>query len=480
MSFTTIEFAYFALATLVLYFVLPKKAQWVVLLAANIYFYYDTGWKSFLFLVSTVLVSYGVAILIEKSEKNKKKPLVLWGSLFVFLAMFVVMRVSPMAKSIMPLGLSFYSLQCIGYMIEVYRGTTLAERNPLKYFVYISYFPHVLQGPFSDYNQLKNKIFEPHSFDYERVVQGMYRFVWGYMKKRVIADRIGLIVDPVFSVGEGYYGLTVVYVACLYAVQLYADFSGYMDMACGISSMLGIDIQENFNVPYASKSMAEFWRRWHISLGLWFKNYVFYPLLRTTLLTNIRKKMKAKKNKYAMNTIPTVLGLLVNWTLIGLWHGFDWNYLCYDWFCGGVMIVSEILKPVYDKANGLCPKFSASKFADCLRVVRTFFLEAFSFLFFRPDTLAISAIMIRNIFVRPDLKKFLEFGYWNLHWEFITFLPLVILIVVDSLKYRGVNVAEKVHKWPFPIRWCLYIGTIVFLYITQYELAQNTFAYYVF
>ncbi len=477
MGFLIKEFAYFFIATFLLYYLVPKKIQWVVLLVANTYFYYASGWKSFVFLTGTILVSYGLGLLIEKT---KKKSLVMWGSILIFVAMLCAMRVLPAARSIMPLGLSFYSLQCIGYMIEVYRGSTEAEKNPLKYYVYISYFPHVLQGPFADYNELKKKIFAPHAFDYDKAVYGCYRFVWGFMKKQVIAERIGNIVNPIFATGEGYYGATVFYAMVLYCIQLYADFSGYMDMAVGVSYGLGIELQENFNVPYRSKSMAEFWRRWHMSLGLWFKNYVFYPMLRTKLCTSIRAKMKAKKNKYAMNVLPTTIGLFVNWTLIGLWHGFDANYLCYDWACGLIIILSEFAKPLYDKVNKAAPKFMQSKFMDAVRVVRTFILVGFTFLLFRPDTLAVSKTLFVNMFTKPGIKQLLEYGYWNLYDEFLIFLPIVLLCIVDSLKYKGVNVYEKVHKWPFVIRWLIYISALIMVYVSKFELAKGIFAYYVF
>ena len=308
----------------------------------------------------------------------------------------------------------------------------------------------------------------------------MYRITFGLMKKMVIADRIGYIVDKVFETGEGYSGATVFLVMILYAIQLYTDFSGYMDIVVGCSDMLGIKVRENFNVPYGSKSMAEFWRRWHISLGLWFKNYVFYPVQRTELCNKIRKKMKAKKNKYAMNTIPSVISLTVVWTLIGLWHGFDWNYLCYDWFCGLIIISAEILKPVYDKVNKSAPKIFASSWMDGLRILRTFLLVAFSFLFFRPDTLEISVKMIRNLFTMPHFRQMAEFVYWNLYDLFLISVPLIILAIVDGMKYKEINVYEKVHGLPKILRYLIYVAGILLIYIARADVTSGGFAYYVF
>ncbi|MBE5894447.1 MAG: MBOAT family protein [Lachnospiraceae bacterium] len=476
MTFTTMSFAWFMLATFFIYYIVPKRFQWMVLLAANGYFYYQTGYKSFLFLVGTILVSYLFGLLIEKTGQKRY---VIILTVLIFVAMMTVMRL-PFASFIMPLGLSFYSLQCIGYCIEVYRGTTPAEKNPARYALFVSFFPHVLQGPFADYNELKAELFAPHSFDYDTCVRGCYRIFFGVMKKLVIADRISYIVNLVYETGEGYYGFTVLLVMVLYAIQLYADFSGYMDMAVGCALLLGIRIRENFNVPYGSKSMAEFWRRWHISLGLWFKNYVFFPVQRTELCNRIRKSMKKKKNRYGMTVIPSVIGLTVLWTLIGLWHGFDWNYLCYDWFCGLVIIASELLKPVYDKVNGLSPKVFQSKFMDGLRTLRTFLLVAFSFLFFRPDTLGITFTMMKNLFVKPDLYAAAEFVYWHSYDLFLIAVPLIVLAVVDAMKYKEIDVVAKVHSLHPVLRYCIYIAALLLIYIAKGDTGTIGFAYYVF
>ncbi|MBP3469481.1 MAG: MBOAT family protein [Lachnospiraceae bacterium] len=476
MTFTTMAFAIFMAVTFILYYLVPGKFQWIVLLAANGYFYYQTGWKSAVFLFATILVSYGMGILIEKTGQKRY---VIAGTLLLFVALLCVMRL-PFASVIMPLGLSFYALQCIGYCIEVYRQSVPAEKNPLKYALYISFFPHVLQGPFADYKELQEQLLAPHAFDYDKAVRGCLRIGLGLMKKLVIADRIGYVVDKVYETGDGYYGATVLLVMILYSIQLYTDFSGYMDMATGSASLLGIEIRENFNVPYASKSMAEFWRRWHISLGLWFKNYVFYPVLRTELCSGIRKKMKAKKNRYAMNTFPTVIALTVVWTLIGLWHGFDWNYLCYDWFCGLIIISAELLKPVYDKVNQSAPKIFQSKWMDGLRILRTFLLVSFSFLFFRPDTIEITVTMMKNLFQRPNLYAAAEFIYWNIYDLFLITLPLIILGVIDGMKYKEMDVYEKFHRLPAVARWAVYICGILLVYIAKGDMSGTGFAYYVF
>lgn len=476
MTFTTIEFAYFLAVTFLIYYITPNRFKWMVLLGANGYFYYQTGMRGFLFLLGTILVSYICALLIEKTGR---KIWCLFLTIILFVGMMCIMR-TPLGGLIMPLGLSFYSMQCIGYCIEVHRGSVEAEKNILKYATYISFFPHVLQGPFADYTELKTEIFKEHPFKYDNAVRGVYRFAYGLMKKLVIADRISYAIDCVFESGDGYFGLTILFVMFLYAFQLYCDFSGYMDMACGVAIMLDIKIRENFNVPYASKSMAEFWRRWHMSLGLWFKNYVFYPVQRTELCGRIRKHFKVKKNKYAMNVVPSVIGLVCVWTLIGLWHGFDWNYLLYDWICGLIIIFSELMKPVYDRVNGLCPKFFKSRFVDALRVVRTFILVSFTFAIFRPKTVAITINLFKNMFMGIGIKTMFEFVYWHLYDLYLVVIPLTIVLIVDIMKYKNIDVYEKLHKCNFLVRYAVYIAGILLIYITKGDLEAIGFAYSIF
>lgn len=476
MTFTTMEFAIFMAIVFFIYYIVPKRFQWVVLLLGNGFFYYATGWKSFLFLVGTILISYLFGLVIEKTGQKR---FVIILTVLLFVAMLGIMRL-PFAGVIMPLGLSFYSLQCIGYCIDVYRKVVPAERNPAKYALFVSFFPHVLQGPFADYSELRVQFMQEHAFDYDTALRGIYRIAFGLMKKLVLADRISYVLDVVYENGEGYYGMTVLIAMVLYAIQLYADFSGYMDMAVGCALLLGIQIRENFNVPYGAKSMAEFWRRWHISLGLWFKNYVFYPVQRTGLCMHIRKVMKEKKNRYGMNVIPSVIGLTVLWTLIGLWHGFDWNYLCYDWFCGLIIVMSELLRPVYDKVNKSVPKLFMSRFMDGLRIVRTFLLVAFSFLFFRPETLEISIRLMKNLFVKPDWYAAAEFIYWNTYDLFLVVIPLLVLGIVDGMKYKNIDVYQKVHGLPRLIRYGIYVAGILLIYIAKGDAGATGFAYYVF
>lgn len=328
MIFTTLKFLVFFVAVFLVYYIVPKKLQWLVLLAASIYFYLCASVKYAIFVISASLITYLGALIIDKiaqkqeiylkknkeslSKEDKKKyktkqekkqkvviTLTILGTLSMLLVMkytgFVLENISAIANRfhfdftspawnfILPLGISFYTFMSIGYAIDVYRGEYPAEKNFLKYFLFVSYFPHILQGPMDKYNDLKEDLFTGKKFDYTEAVQGIYRIVIGVLKKMLVADKLAPIVGTVTTNLDQYFGVNIFLAIVFYAIQLYADFSGYMDIAIGCSKMLGIRIAENFDAPYFSKSIAEYWRRWHISLGAWFRDYVYYPILRGNL-----------------------------------------------------------------------------------------------------------------------------------------------------------------------------------------------------
>ena len=478
MTFASMNFAIFMVILFFVYYIVPKKASWMVLLLGNVVFYYFSGIKGLIFLLSVIILTYAIGLFISKT-KNKGPLIITIFAVIIFVFLMSVMRVG-LSSLIMPVGLSYYSLMCLGYIIDVYRKVIEPEKNILKLMTFISYFPHIIQGPFDDFSKLSEDMFKPHYFDYDKAANGIIRVAYGLMKKLVLADRIGNIVNLMYENPSDYTGFTVIMCVILYSFQLYADFSGYMDIAVGVSNMLGIDIKENFNVPFLAKSMAEFWRRWHMSLGEWFKNYVFYPVLRTDLCMGIRKKMKQKKNKYLMNVLPTVIGLFCVWTLIGLWHGFDWNYLIYDWSCGLIIIFSELMKPVYDKINKSNTKIFSSKVFDIFRVIRTFILVTVTFIIFRADTLNSSFTIIKNIFGPFNFYKGAEYVYWNAYDFFLIMPAFIILIVYDIMKYKGKDPIAMIRKINPIFRYLIYVIFILYVYVARHSGETVGFAYSIF
>ena len=431
MPFTTLSYIVLFAVVFFAYYAIPRKGQWWLLLLASYVFYSYVSAYCLIFLAVTTLVTYAGAVLMDNSlrkqadwvkefgksvSREEKKAYkeraatrrrwVLIGVIVALLSLlgvfkyleFVLQNVSavagligfpcnsPALNIILPIGLSFYIFQSLGYCIDVQREIVPAERNVFKHALYVSFFPQLLQGPIGDYGRLAPQLFAGHAFDYAQVKFGIQRVAWGFFKKLVIANGLAHNLDPVWTNVGACSGLGSwsVILFC-YAIQLYADFSGYMDIACGCAQMLGVKLDENFNCPYFAKDVADFWRRWHMTLGEWFKNYLFYPLLRSDWNTKLRKSLKGK---YAASTFPTVAALAIVWLLIGLWHGASWNYIVYGLYYGVFMVLAVLLDPFYQGLKARFPKVFDSKAYSLFQMVRTFLIVVAGYSLFKPADLA--------------------------------------------------------------------------------------------
>ena len=502
MVFTTLRFIIFMGIVFCLYYTVPKKAQWKLLLVASYVFYACASPLYVLFLVFTTGITFAGSRLIEKYRKRGKSILIgiaviLLGMVVVFkYASFLIKNVSallgvfgcqvtsPTLRLILPLGLSFYVFQSLGYCIDVYREMVAAEKNFFRHALYVSYFPQLLQGPIGDYAQLSPQLFEEHSFSYKNAVFGLQRAAWGFFKKLVIANQISLVIDSVWTADTAYSGLLFwIFVLCLYSIQLYADFSGYMDIALGCSQMFGITLAENFETPYFSKSIAEFWRRWHITLGAWFKNYVFYPLLRSKSLSALRKKWR-KTHPYLANTLPNVTALFIVWLLIGLWHGADWSYVVYGLFHGAFIIASVVFAPLYAAFNKRFPALETNRLYSLFRIVRTFLIVTFGYVIFRPANLRLTHAILQQMFSGLGISSLLHFGSPNFKELSAAFIGFIVLFCMDMyhIKPRTKSLREVISKQAVPVRWCIYLLFVCsILILGVYGKSElNQFAYFRF
>jgi alginate O-acetyltransferase complex protein AlgI len=308
MHFASFSFIIFIAILVPLYYLIPKKWQWMLLLVASYFFYSFAGAGYLVFIVSTTLSTWYASIRMDKLKytqdeylaANKKEMsrddrkvykagikakqrkwlvscLVLNFGTLAFLKYAGALPFGDLGI-ILPLGISFYTFQAMGYLIDVYRGTYDAEKNLAKLALFISFFPQLIQGPISRFNHLKETLFAEHSYDAESITYGLQRILWGFFKKLVIADRLLAAVSTIVKNPSDYQGIYVLVGMFFYAIQLYADFTGGIDIAIGVARLLGIRLAENFERPYFSKSITEYWRRWHITLGAWFKDYMFFPL----------------------------------------------------------------------------------------------------------------------------------------------------------------------------------------------------------
>lgn len=525
MTFTTLTFLIFFGIVFFGYYLIPQKFQWPWLLVASVVFYLFSTPVCILYLWGTVTITYLfsrwldkiegqkeaylAANALDKEEKKrykakiaKQKKGVLTLGLVLLVGTLVVVKytsfflenlnklmgvlgneTSFFANIIVPIGLSFYIFQSVGYLVDVYRGTYAAERNYLKFALYISYFPHIMQGPLDDYQKVSAALFAPHTFDRGQAVLGIQRAAWGFFKKLVVANQISMMINGILqNGGSGEAGITIFFVIVLYAIQLYADFSGYMEIAIGCSQMLGIPIAENFDTPYFSGSIAEYWRRWHITLGTWVKNYIFYPVLRSGWCMGLRRALK--RHKYLSSTLPTAIALCIVWLVIGFWHGASWSYVFHGIYHGGFIVLATFMEPLYAAFYRRFPRVKENKVFGAFRVVRTFLIVVFGYYLFAPGQISLSVSLLQNTFSGLALSGFVSFIYNNFRELLIVFAGTLVMLFADiyHLKPGRPLIRERISALSTPARYALYIACLfIILFFGAYGPdVTNQFIYFRF
>ena len=429
MSYQSIPFLLFAAAVLLVYYLLGKKQQKWVLAAANLFFYIAAGLKYLPFLLVTLLATFfsarkigeiyreadgslaGCTTPAEKkavknAAKQKAKRVLLVGMLLTIALLavckytgFVLTNINdllsvfrlpeiPLFRMILPLGISFYSFMALSYVLDVFWKRYLAEENFLNYAVYLTYFPHVVQGPINRFNEFNNQIKDGVAFDTKNLAYGAQLLLWGFFKKLVIADRIDPFVSHVFGNWSDFSGNVLLLAMLAYSVQIYADFSGCIDIVTGVSEMLGIRMRKNFNHPYFSKTMGEFWRRWHMSLQEWFKDYVYYPVSASNLLRKAKKYYNGKNRPRGAELFASCFPVLVVWLITGIWHGPSWNYVIWGIYHAILLISSQIFQPSLQKLTAKCRIRPEAWLWKFWQMARTFLLCGIGRIFFRTTTLA--------------------------------------------------------------------------------------------
>ena len=523
MIFTTLKFLIFFVIVFLAYYIVPKKCQWLVLLAGSVYFYLCASVKYVIFVILASVFTYVGALIISntnqsrdtylkenkenlskdekkayKAKVEKKNKIVVTITTIATLSMLLVMKYTSFALEnisaifnvfnlnfntpawnfVLPLGISFYTFMSIGYCIDVYRENYAAEKNFLKYFLFISYFPHILQGPMDKYDEVSKELFAEKKFDYSRAVQGAYRITIGVLKKMLVADKLAEIVGIVTTNLDQYYGVNILIAIIFYAIQLYADFSGYMDIAIGCSEILGIKIAENFDAPYFSKSIAEYWRRWHISLGAWFRDYLYYPILRGKNAEKIRKHFKNKNKKFLANTMPTVFALAILWTLIGFWHGSTWAFILYGMYHGSIIIISTLLEPLYNKFHEKFAGFVKTKIFGAIQIIRTFCLVLIGYFLFCIGELAPALKMFENMF-KNNLDGFKIITEMSTESIVSVIFGSIILLILDILVIKEINIYEKFRNVPAIFRWPVY-ACMIFVIVMLAGGKPQEFLYFQF
>lgn len=399
MLFNSFQFLFFFIIVTSLYFIIPHKWRWFLLLISSCYFYMAFVPVYILILGFTIIIDYFAGILIEKQTGNKRKLLLIISLLanigilayfkyFNFLNKNLTYILShlhhqnpvPFLKMLLPIGLSFHTFQAMSYTIEVYRGRQKAETHFGIYALYVMFYPQLVAGPIERPQNILHQFYEKHSFKYADVVDGLKLILWGFFKKLVIADRAALYVNAVYGYPRHHSGLTLFLGTVFFAFQIYCDFSGYSDMAIGIARIMGFKLMTNFNRPYFSRSISEFWRRWHISLSTWFADYLYIPLGGNRV------------------TIPRwFFNLLFTFLISGLWHGANWTFVLWGMLNGVYLIVSIIIKKPKDwliRKSGLS---NLKLLNRLLQTFVTFLLILISWVFFRANDLSEAVYIARHV-----------------------------------------------------------------------------------
>lgn len=365
MNIVSLPFFLFVAAVLAAYYLVPKRFQWVVLLLSSILFYCSYGWWKIAFLLAPSLVSYGCGRSIQRIQqqnsandaKKKSKPVCTLGVVAVLALLLyakagslllraldnIIQPANPSVWIVVSLGVSYYSFSLISYIVDVYRRRDEAEQDFFRFLLYAIYFPKVLQGPIVKHRTIRDALFSEHRFQPRVCLRGLERMLWGYFKKLVIADRLSLLLNTVWGNVDSVSGPVVCYAAVCSVIQLYCDFSGCMDILGGISQCFMVELEKNFDHPFRSESAAEFWRRWHITLGEWFKDYVFRPLSLSKWLLDAAKKARASFGVSFSRTFTTAVPLLTVWILTGLWHNLRAEYLIWGLYWGVVILAEYII-----------------------------------------------------------------------------------------------------------------------------------------
>jgi D-alanyl-lipoteichoic acid acyltransferase DltB (MBOAT superfamily) len=462
MLFNSIEFAIFFPIAVTVYFLIAQRWRVHWLLAASCVFYMAFIPVYILILVVTILIDYVAGIYLERVQDPAKKKLLLWvsilstctvlfifkyfdfftGSFVGFAALLGWHLPRPVIAIILPIGLSFHTFQSLSYVVEVYRGNQKAEHNFIVYATYVMFFPQLVAGPIERPQNLLHQFWERHSFDYVRVTSGLRRMAWGFFKKIVVADRLALYVNDVYGAPQNFNGLQLTLATFFFAYQIYCDFSGYSDIALGAAEVLGFRLMENFRTPYYSLSISEFWRRWHISLSTWFKDYLYIPL----------GGNRVSKSRHILN-------LLITFTVSGLWHGANWTYVIWGFLNGLYLVVGWLTKDWRTRIFDSIGLKESSFVRKSLMLLSTFTLTCVAWIVFRAKN------MSDAMYVFTHLTKGWNFHQIATEQFLLRQLPVafaaILALEMGQLLSNRISVPGVLQKLPVGGRWALYAGFVM-------------------
>lgn len=469
-SVTSFYFFLLLIAGVLLYYIVPKRIQWVVLLGLSIIYYYNAAtFYTIIYLIISSLVAYVSTMLMERNKSQSgNKRIVLWlalAAVFINIAVWFVFKGSSfwisgskVLHSLIPnlpvlkpmplasaLGMGYYTSQVIGYILDVYWDKIKPQHNPIKLFLFVCFFPQLTVGPISRYDDLK-VLYEPHRISYQNLSFGCQRIVWGLFKKLVISDRVGIIVSGIWANTSTYQGIWLWVAVLLYPIQIYTDFSGCMDIVLGAAELFDIHLAENFRNPFFARNSQEFWQRWHITLGTWARDYIYYPVLKSKALVSLGRITKKRFGKKVGKLIPWMLGMGVLWFVMGFWHGSTRHIVGVSLWFWCMLVLSELFKPIFDVVTEIL-KIKTEAFSwHFFQSVRTYFVYAIGAVAFSAEGLKAALKHYRLL-----LGSFEKWNPWVLFDSSILKLGVswydINLILIGILMLIIVAILREKHQY---------------------------------
>ena len=458
MLFNSIQFLIFFPIVVIIFFILPHKFRKYFLLAASYYFYMIFIPKYLLIPIFVTFIDYFSAILVRKFREEDKtflkkfsfiaavvfnvgilaffKYLGLFEDTINFFGHMISLKTIVLPEITLPIGISFLTFQSMGYLIDAYRGDEPVETNFIDFSLFILFFPQLVAGPIERSRNLKPQLKRESFLRYDNISIGGRRMLWGMFKKVVVADNVSMFADAVFKNVDGYSGFGLILGILAFSVQIYCDFSGYSDIAVGCAKIMDIDLMTNFDTPYFSASVTEFWRRWHISLSTWFKDYVYIPM-----------------GGNRVSTPRWVFNQMITFTISGIWHGADFTFAFWGILNGLYIIISRFVQPIKKKITGILHTGKIPRISHGISVIITFALISFTWIFFRANTFRDAFYVISNMFKSTsyDFSVISEFRAW-----IAVFAPVLLLII------EGMSKSQKIASW--------YIKSPAIIRISSYGL----------
>ena len=498
MLFNSLDFLIFLPVVLLVTFIIPKKIRYIWLLIASYYFYMCWNASYAILILFSTLVTYLGGLGIEWCKKqdweeekiiNRKKLCVGLGFclnigvlcyfkytnflLDNIRSLFEVIHIElniPEVDILLPVGISFFTFQALSYLMDVYRDEIYAEKNFFRYALFVSFFPQLVAGPIERSKNLLKQLANPPKFDVENIKQGIWIMIYGYFLKVVLADRVAIFVDTVYGNYASYEGLYMVVATILFAIQLYVDFYGYSTIAVGCGRLLGYQLIDNFNAPFYSRSIAELWRRWHISLNTWFRDYLYIPL---------GGNRKGKVRQYVNKVIVFFVS--------GLWHGANWTFVVWGMLNGLYQMIGEAMMPVRNKLVKVLRLNRESFSHKFMQTGITFFLFAFSGVFFRASDMEVAMGVIKNAVKTFNPWILLDGSLYTCGLDQKNFsvmlFSILILFVADYFKYRKVSLHKQFMKQEWWFRWIVMsVSVVLILLLGIWGTAYNeaSFIYFQF